>query len=254
MSLSEEFDRYANPSKETLQRIMEPVKAILFDMDGPLCHLFGSYPASEVTHYLKLELRMDELLPEEVMLEDDFFVVLRSVERTFEVPMHYWESVLTRYEMEATMEAPLAPFLDQLLPVLRKNNIARAIVTNNNTKAAHNFLRINQLEKFFGPHVFGRRCSDFRKLKPNPQCLRDAMRSLELDPTECLMIGDSPTDYQAAEAARVPFLGYSRTFQGAKKLLDAGAKIVIPDYAPLLKLYVDYVEHDNGFMFEPIIT
>jgi HAD superfamily hydrolase (TIGR01549 family) len=249
MSLSEEFDRYANPSKEALQRIMEPVKAILFDMDGPLCHLFGSYPAFELTHYLKLELRNHKLLPEEVMLEDDFFVVLRSVERTYEVRMEYWESVLTRYEVEATIEAPLAPFLDQLLLVLLERNIARAIVTNNNTRAAHKFLRVNHLEKFFGCHVFGRRCSDFSKLKPNPRCLHDAMRSLKLDPTECLMIGDSTTDYQAAEAARVPFLGYSRTFQGAKKLLDAGAEIVIPDYAPLLKLYVDYVENDYGFMY-----
>src|SRR4051812_5757326 len=81
MSLAEEFDRYTNPSKETIQEIMKPVKAILFDMDGPLCRLFGSYPAFEVTHELKLDLWKKGHLPEEALLEDDFFEVLRSVNK-----------------------------------------------------------------------------------------------------------------------------------------------------------------------------
>lgn len=248
MSLPEEFERYCFPPKETLQSVMEPVKAILFDMDGPLCHLFGSYPASEVTHNLKLELNTLKKLPEEAMLEDDFFKVLWAVERTGE-PMYYWEQALTELEKDAALSAPPAPFIEQLFPVLEENLIGRAIVTNNNTEAAYQFLRKNKLEHLFGKHVFGRCRPDFRELKPNPLFLNNAMRSLQVDPAECLMIGDSVTDYQAAKAAHVPFLGYSHTFSGAKKLLDAGAENVIPDYAPLLELYVEYVENDFRYMY-----
>jgi phosphoglycolate phosphatase-like HAD superfamily hydrolase len=241
MSLSEEFDRYIDPPKETLQRIMQQVKAILFDMDGPLCHLFRTYPASDATHNIKLELRKSQKLPEAVMLEDDFFELLRSVE-SIQESMDHWEGLLTELEMKAALDALPVPLVQRLLSILEKKHIARAIVTNNSTGAAYNFLSNNQLDHFFGNHVFGRNSPDFQQLKPNPQCLHEAMQSLKIAPAACLMIGDSVTDYQAAEAAQVPFLGYSHTFSGAKKLLDAGVEMVIPDYAPLLRLFVGDVK------------
>jgi HAD superfamily hydrolase (TIGR01549 family) len=256
MSLYEIFERYTNPLKETMQQIMDPVKAILFDMDGPLCHLFASFPASEVAHTLKLSLKQFDCLPEEAILEDDPFEVLRSFERTWpktfrhEVQLSIWEQKLTSMEIYAALEAPPTAFVDQLLPALQENNIDMAIVTNNNTEAARNFLRTNEWHGFFGSAVFGRLNSDFRNLKPNPKVLQDAMQHLKMKPTQCLMIGDSVTDYQAAKASGVPFLGYSNTFSGAKRLFDAGAENVISDYVPLLSLYVEFIENDFGFMYK----
>ena len=46
------------------------------------------------------------------------------------------------------------------------------------------------------------RSSDWRK--PEPGMLLDLMRTWELDPKECVMIGDQATDMAAAEAAGVP--------------------------------------------------
>ncbi|CAM5333157.1 HAD superfamily hydrolase (TIGR01509 family) OS=Streptomyces albaduncus OX=68172 GN=FHS32_004053 PE=4 SV=1 [Streptomyces griseoloalbus] len=41
------------------------------------------------------------------------------------------------------------------------------------------------------------------------------------------MIGDTPSDYQAARAAGVPFLGYARNERKNKVLRDAGAETIV---------------------------
>ena len=46
-----------------------------------------------------------------------------------------------------------------------------------------------------------RRASDWRK--PGPGMLLDLIRAWELDPSDCVMVGDQPSDMQAAEAAGV---------------------------------------------------
>jgi phosphoglycolate phosphatase-like HAD superfamily hydrolase len=50
------------------------------------------------------------------------------------------------------------------------------------------------------------------------------------------MIGDSPTDFEAAQEAGVPFLGYARNERKAKLLREGGAGHVVDSLEPLLEI------------------
>jgi phosphoglycolate phosphatase-like HAD superfamily hydrolase len=65
------------------------------------------------------------------------------------------------------------------------------------------------------------------------------MDALGANPEKCLLVGDSVSDFEAAKAAGVPFLGYTYTPDRAVLLYQAGADIVINTYDPWLQLMED---------------
>lgn len=50
------------------------------------------------------------------------------------------------------------------------------------------------------------------------------------------MIGDTPSDHEAARQAGVPFLGYARNAYQEKLLRDAGAENVVASLEPVLRV------------------
>jgi phosphoglycolate phosphatase-like HAD superfamily hydrolase len=49
------------------------------------------------------------------------------------------------------------------------------------------------------------------------------------------MIGDSPSDHEAAMSAGVPFLGYARNERKAELLRKSGADAVVSSLEPVLR-------------------
>jgi phosphoglycolate phosphatase-like HAD superfamily hydrolase len=55
-------------------------------------------------------------------------------------------------------------------------------------------------------------------------------------PQYALMIGDTPTDFHAAQRADVPFLGYARNAEKEKELRSAGAEVVVRSLESVLQI------------------
>jgi phosphoglycolate phosphatase-like HAD superfamily hydrolase len=57
--------------------------------------------------------------------------------------------------------------------------------------------------------VAGRTSADPGLLKPSPYLLNQALRKLEAQPEECVLVGDSLSDLEAAQSAGVSVIGFA---------------------------------------------
>ncbi|MDD3265918.1 MAG: HAD family hydrolase [Burkholderiales bacterium] len=74
-------------------------------------------------------------------------------------------------------------------------------------------------------------------LKPNPHSIFEIMSELDIDSDECVFVGDSDADMQAAKNAGVYAVGVNWGFRGKEELLRNGADIVIDTPGELQKIF-----------------
>lgn len=92
----------------------------------------------------------------------------------------------------------------RLAAILKKNNIKSAIVTSKIKKSAYEILNISQTDSFFAG-VF---CHDMVKNgKPSPDLVNLALRDLDLDKSQVIVVGDSTSDIEMANKAKVNSIG-----------------------------------------------
>ncbi|MEU5579417.1 HAD-IA family hydrolase [Streptomyces huasconensis] len=211
---------------------------MLFDFDGPICRLFARHSAKRVAEdqvRCLAGLGLPGLLSEEERSQPDPYVVLRAVDRRRPRSDLVEELAkrLTQHELSAVRSAFPTPYVDPLIRTWSALGVRLAVTTNNSPEAASSYLASRGLLECFAPHIYGR-TQDLRLLKPDPHCLHRALRAMGADPQASLMIGDTPTDFQAAEQAGVRFLGYARNERKARLLWEAGARHLVSSLEPVL--------------------
>lgn len=85
--------------------------------------------------------------------------------------------------------------------------------------------------------------ADEQRRPLDPQAVLRAVRSATPTadvrtylPSSASVIGDSPTDHEAARAAGVPFLGYVRNDRKTKLLRDAGVELIVESLEQVLQI------------------
>ncbi|MFF8644962.1 HAD family hydrolase [Streptomyces sp. NPDC015345] len=224
---------------ERLHDLIDPVRFVLFDFDGPICRLFpgrSAQKAAEDQVRCLAGLGLPGLLSEEERCQVDPYVVLRAVDRRRPRSdlVEELEKRLTQHELTAVVSALPTPHVDPLIRTWTAVGARLAITTNHSPSAVSRYLASRGLLECFAPHIYGR-TQDLRLLKPDPHCLHRALRAMGADPQTTLMIGDAPTDFEAARRAGVGFLGYARGAREARLLTAAGVRHVVPSLEPVLK-------------------
>ncbi|MEU1850256.1 HAD family hydrolase [Streptomyces sp. NPDC019990] len=226
--------------KHALRNLIGRARVVLWDFDGPICRLFANHSAERVASDLVswLEGRgLRGLLSETERQALDPQVVLRAVDRRHPGSdlVIDLEERLTQEERQAAASAMPTPYADPLIRTWTAVGARLAIATNNSPRVALEYLTGRGLDSCFHPHVYGR-TRELHQLKPDPHCLNRALSAMGVSPSDALMIGDTPSDREAAGGAGVPFLGYARGGQKAKALQEAGADVVLDSLEPLLAL------------------
>ncbi|MFR0353448.1 HAD family hydrolase [Streptomyces sediminimaris] len=232
----------ATDDQDALFSLLGQVKAVLFDFDGPICALFAGRPTTSVADAIKRTARevweCDFLSPE-VELCDDSHDILRLLRGMYEsapdklspLPLKAAEAKVADAEAEAVETAEPAPHIDVLLPLLAGLGKRLAIVSNNAAGPIRVFLKRSDVRldaEFSG--VFGRNPDDARLMKPHPDCVERAVEDLSLTASECLLVGDKISDFEAARKAGTRFLGYAQDAHRIEEMKTSGAEVVVASH------------------------
>jgi HAD superfamily hydrolase (TIGR01662 family) len=147
-------------------------------------------------------------VPDHVAAATDPFDVLRFAASVSPSTADHVDARFRSREVDAVKTAPQTPGLTELLRHIAQDGKTVSIVSNNATEAVRSYLERTGLTPLIGD-INAREDSSFENLKPAPFLLERAMSRLGARPTDCVMIGDSVTDIQAAKAAGTKVIAYA---------------------------------------------
>jgi HAD superfamily hydrolase (TIGR01549 family) len=136
------------------------------------------------------------------------------------------EAEMTDQELAAIPTAAPTPYVHEVVTACHDSGRSVAVVSNNSARTVHAYLTRHGLDDRIGV-VIARTSHDPALLKPSPHLITQAVDALDAEPGECTLVGDSVTDIQAAQLARVQSIGYANKPDKRECLTEAGASAII---------------------------
>ncbi|MER5607525.1 HAD-IA family hydrolase [Micromonospora tulbaghiae] len=219
-----------------LAKVIDRARVILLDFDGPVCSIFAQHSASTVAHELR-RLLVDQAvtLPPGILAERDPLAVLRFT-ATLGRPavVRLVDEAMTREEVTAARTAEPTPYGREVIVAAHQTGRRIAVVSNNSADSVHAYLSARRLTSYVHP-VIGRPEAAPERMKPDPFPVLAAVRELGAQPAECVLVGDSVSDIEAAHAAGVAAIGYAN--KPGKRERFAAADVVIDSMAELVTAF-----------------
>jgi putative hydrolase of the HAD superfamily len=171
------------------------IKAICFDFDGTLAHFTGDFfghmkesavrlniPESLHEEFITTYLKYDKScssFPE--ACRETFVSLRRELPENFEV---YCQETTTRY----TSYIQLLPGAQGLLESLTVKNIPLALLTNGTKDIQTAAIQKTGIQHYFKSILIS---GEYGIRKPDPRIFQMACERLQIQPKDCLMIGDN---------------------------------------------------------------
>ena len=210
-----------------LIEVVSRTKALLLDFDGPVCSVFAGYAADLVAEDLRTSLRRKGVtFPADIAASRDPLQVLRWVGDTTPGITHLAEEVLTAAERGAVATAKPTAGSDEVILTAVRTGRQVAIVSNNSHAAITTYLDHHQLASHVRV-VVGRAYAQPALMKPHTHSVARALNALDVNASASVLVGDSPSDMEAARAMHVHTIGYAKDPQRVTGLCETQAEMVI---------------------------
>lgn len=191
----------------TITSWARPVNAVLFDLDGTLLHTAPDITAA--VNQMLAGRRLPALPEAQVtrLIGRGSPVLIERVFNVLGVPMTPGERLVALQSFQECYEGIVGtrarpfPGVTEALDALRNMDLKLAVVTNKYHRFAIRLLQQFHLSPLFDLVIGG---DTLEVRKPNPLPILHACDCLDVPVGQCLYIGDSPIDVEAARAAGMP--------------------------------------------------
>ncbi|MFH1060249.1 MAG: HAD family phosphatase [Pseudomonadota bacterium] len=208
-----------------------PLQALIFDFDGTLAELnidFGEL-ARQVRD-LAVRRGFGEAWPAGYLLEQVAAVAARLGNGFGDEA----RALIRAGEVEAAGRGRLFAYTRPLLAAARAQGLGLAVISRNCAPAIRRvFPDIDQAVQAFLPR------DAVARVKPDPAHPLAALGALGVAPDRAALVGDHPTDLDAARAAGCLAVGVASGRVALPDLAAAGADLALPDAAGLLEALAD---------------
>lgn len=210
-----------------LTKLLRGSEAVLFDFDGPVCELFAGHPSMRVADELRALLGSHGVdVPQSILTTADPLEVLRWTGANRPDLLEPAELAQVANEVAAAESAKPTPGGHEAIEAASQSGRSVGIVSNNSADAITVYLDQHGLADHV-TSVVGRARGNPGQMKPEPDPILRASSQLGIAPAACVLVGDSPSDIEAARKARVTSIGYAKRPSRFSELAQAGAEVVI---------------------------
>ncbi|MFT2110708.1 phosphoglycolate phosphatase [Marinomonas sp. 2405UD68-3] len=141
-----------------------------------------------------------------------------------------YRDFLLHYRDNLTAKTTLYPNAIQLLKTFKRAGVPMALVTNKPSVFIRPILTHFEISDYFSWLIGG---DTLEEKKPSPMPLLHCCEALDAEPQNCLMIGDSITDHQAAKEAGFKSMLLTYGYHQGVDLPSLGADFIADDFTEL---------------------
>lgn len=205
---------------------------VLFDFDGPVCSLFANYPARDIAISLReLLAARGYSVPDDVPT-DPMAILTWTAGLNRPALLIEVEEALCAAELRAAETAEPEPYGHEAIRAVAAAGRPIGVVSNNSGGAVTAYLTAHGLVDLVAT-VVGRAFAEPALMKPSPEPILRAAAELGMQPGECVLIGDSTADVQAARTAGCRSISYANKPGKRERLAGHGTNVVIQDMSEI---------------------
>ncbi len=223
-------------SKEQIARLPESVRLIIFDWDGTLMD-------SQTQIVSSMQAAIEDLRLESRSTDECCNIIGLGLKEAVDVlypgrDAAFLEQFVGRYRhhwFSVSHQSELFPGARETLELLKDAGFQLAVATGKGRAGLDKVLKETGLGTFFATT----RCSDESLSKPHPRMLHEILASVDLDPAQALMIGDTEYDLAMANAAGVGPVAVSYGVHTRERLLQHNPLVCLDGISELADWLAD---------------